>query len=120
MTSRQALGVRGEEIAASFLADSGMTIVARNWRHPLGEVDIVAVEPGYWVIVEVKTRTGRGAGDPLEALTPTKVRRLRRLSAAWEQKQHTGQRKCRIDAVGVTFDFWGHPHIEHVKGIGES
>ena len=35
------LGPRGEDVAAGFLTDRGFRIVARNYRCPLGEIDIV-------------------------------------------------------------------------------
>src|SRR3954464_14821429 len=76
------LGRRGEDLAARYLTDLGYRILARNWRCRSGEIDLVAadLEPGRRTIVfcEVKTRSGLGFGDPLEAITWAKGRRLGR------------------------------------------
>ena len=70
------VGARGEDLAAAELERQGMTILARNWRCPTGEIDIVAAElaDGRQTLVfcEVKCRTGLGFGAPLEAITYAK------------------------------------------------
>ncbi|MDD5564192.1 MAG: YraN family protein, partial [Thermoanaerobaculaceae bacterium] len=60
----------GETVAALLLRLKGYRIEARNWRCPLGEIDIVAWDGTTLVFVEVKTRTGTGAGSPEDAVTP--------------------------------------------------
>jgi putative endonuclease len=75
------LGAQGEVLAARWYAARGYTIVARNWRCPDGELDLVAARPGELVFCEVKTRTSNRFGSPAEAVTPAKQRRLRRLAA---------------------------------------
>ena len=82
--ARQTLGARGEDLAVAELERQGMTILARNWRCRLGEIDIVAAEVvgGRTTVVfcEVKCRSGLGFGDPLEAITWKKLRTLRSLA----------------------------------------
>ena len=59
----------GEVAAVQYLVKQGWTIVARNWRCSLGELDIVARTPGpdpVLVFCEVKCRSGLGFGDPLD------------------------------------------------------
>ncbi|HRE25340.1 MAG TPA: YraN family protein, partial [Anaerolineales bacterium] len=51
-------------------------IVARNWRCPLGELDVVARDAQGWLFVEVRTRRGRGFGTPEESLTAAKRRHV--------------------------------------------
>ncbi len=50
-------GVRGEEIAAQWLAGRGFSILERNWRYRGAELDIIAVYEGVLRIVEVKSRS---------------------------------------------------------------
>jgi putative endonuclease len=56
MARKDELGRRGEDLAVDFLQRSGYEILARNWRTPTGEVDIVARMGAVTAIVEVKTR----------------------------------------------------------------
>src|SRR5699024_12473521 len=77
---RQALGGRGEDLAAAFLEDAGLVIIERNFRCPRGELDIIARDRETAVFVEVKTRRTAALGSPLEAVTRTKLARLRLLA----------------------------------------
>src|SRR3990172_1890378 len=77
---RQRLGRRGEAVAEDYLRRRGCRILARNYRCPLGELDLVAEEGGVVVFVEVKTRRGSQAGSGAEAVGPHKRHRLLRLA----------------------------------------
>ena len=61
----------------------GYTIIARNWRCPRGELDVVAWRDGVLAVCEVKARRSTNFGDPFEAITPAKMQRLRRATAAF-------------------------------------
>ncbi|MEC4840811.1 YraN family protein [Mycobacteroides chelonae] len=77
-STRAQIGSRGEDLAADYLSKDGFTVLDRNWRCRYGELDIIAADGEVLVFVEVKTRTGRAFGTPAEAVTHTKLRRLRR------------------------------------------
>jgi putative endonuclease len=112
------LGRDGEDLAAAYLRSRGMRIVGRNWRCRAGEIDLVAVDGRWLVVCEVKTRRSVSAGEPVEAVTPEKVRRLRRLAAAWVEA-HTGpHRAVRIDVVTVRWFVDRQPVVRHLKGVG--
>ena len=113
------LGRDGEAAVVAHLRRLGWSIVARNWRPDSdlrGEVDIVAHDGPTLVFCEVKTRSGALAGDPLEAVTPAKARRLRALAAAWLAEHPQPYRPVRIDVVGV---HWPPaaiaPSLHHVR-----
>ena len=65
--------------------------------------------------MEVKTRGGAGFGHPLEAITPRKLARLRRLAGAL-CAAHGPVRALRIDAVAVVAGREGIT-IEHVRQV---
>ncbi|HXD27539.1 MAG TPA: YraN family protein [Arthrobacter sp.] len=101
MNHNQQLGNTGELLAAQFLADRGMRVLARNWRCRTGELDIVAVDGGTIVAVEVKTRSGLGFGHPAEAVDARKLLRLHRLASAWCRENGCGRQRRRVDVVSV-------------------
>lgn len=106
MAAKDDLGRRGEEIAAEHLSALGWQIIDRNWRCVQGELDIVADDAGTTVVVEVKTRSSLVFGHPLDAVTPRKLARLRRLAGAWcsahaSDAVGAGHRALRIDVIGV-------------------
>ena len=98
---RQALGGRGEDLAAAFLEDIGLVIIERNFRCPRGELDIIARDGETAVFVEVKTRRTAALGSPLEAVTRTKLARIRMLAGIWLSGQPEFYPATRIDAVGI-------------------
>jgi putative endonuclease len=110
------LGRRGEKAAAAYLASLGYRILDRNWRCASGEIDIVALDRGELVVVEVKTRSSRSYGDPLEGVTPQKLTRLCVLAGAW-RRAHRGVRASgtRIDLIGILLARHVDPVIDHLR-----
>jgi putative endonuclease len=78
-------GRRGEDLAAEFLTERGYRIVARNVRVPGGEIDLVCVESGTLVFVEVKSREGPSFGSALTAVDAQKRRKLRMIASDYAQ-----------------------------------
>jgi putative endonuclease len=112
------LGQQGEQLAAKFLTDAGLSVLGRNWRCTLGEIDIVALDGRTLVVCEVKTRSGLGFGTPLEAVTRQKAHRLRLLAVAWVRAHGLVFDQIRIDVIGVLRAASGEFSIEHVRGVG--
>jgi len=115
---KDALGRRGEQLAAEYLQRAGMRILDRNWRCAEGEIDIVAAERRALVVCEVKTRSGTRYGSPLEAISRNKRIRLRRLAVRWLDAHGVLFDEVRIDVVGLLRDRSGNFTIEHVRGVG--
>ena len=117
--TRNDLGALGERIAVDHLASQGLRIIDRNWRCRYGELDVIAAEgDGTVVFVEVKTRTGDGFGGVEEAVSPRKVRRIRRLAGVWLAGQDRGWTHVRIDVVGVRIGRQRTPEVMHLRGVG--
>jgi len=115
--AKDALGAYGERVAAAHLVAAGMTVLDRNWRCPIGEIDIVARDGDVLVVCEVKTRSSTALGHPLEAVTARKAARLRRLAAAWITERQVHPPDVRIDLVGVLRPARGAADVEHVRGV---
>lgn len=117
VTVRQAVGAYGERIAAARLEALGMHVLERNWRCAEGEIDIVALDGGTLVVCEVKTRRSGDFGGPLEAVTPTKSQRLRRLAACWLRDHPTASpTEVRIDVVGILRPPRGAARVDYLRG----
>jgi putative endonuclease len=118
--TRAEIGAIGERLAAEHLERAGMRVLTRNWRCRYGELDLIATEPSTRtvVFVEVKTRTSEQFGGLAEAVTPAKVRRLRRLAGIWLAGQDASWAAIRIDVIGVRFGRTRTPEIIHLEGVG--
>jgi putative endonuclease len=116
--AQDAVGRYGERIAAQHLRGAGYEVLDRNWRCRWGELDLVARDGCDVVAVEVKTRRSTTAGHPLEAVTPAKVARLRRLLGEWLSVHDTvSARSVRVDVVAVLRPRRGPAVVEHVRGV---
>jgi putative endonuclease len=98
-----ALGARGEEQAAAHYRSMGYTVVERNWRCHAGEIDLICASPDGRTLVfcEVKTRTSNAHGHPLEAVPPSKQRRLRHLAAIYLLARAHYREEIRFDVVAI-------------------
>jgi putative endonuclease len=101
---KQRLGQRGEDIAAAHLREQGYQILARNWRCPAGELDIVAREGETLAFVEVRTRRGDRYGTPEESITPAKQAKLVELAQTYLQENDLSDENWRIDVVALEMD----------------
>ena len=93
-------GRAGEDRAAAFLATLGYRVLARNVRVPGGEVDVVALDGGFLVFVEVKRRDGTSFGGALGAVNARKRATLRRIAADYAQIV-APRAKIRFDVVAL-------------------
>lgn len=118
--SRAEIGALGEQLAVDHLEGAGLRVLARNWRCRYGELDVIAIDDAARavVFVEVKTRTSDQFGGVEQAVTPAKVRRLRRLAGLWLGQQSGSWAAVRIDVVTVRIGRRRTPEITHIQGVG--
>ena len=95
-----ALGLSAESRAAAYLVAKGYRIVARRFRSPVGEIDIVARRRGTLIFVEVKAR--ERLDDAAEAVIPRQQRRIVAAAEAW-LAAHPDDNNCdmRFDVMLV-------------------
>jgi putative endonuclease len=79
----------------------GYRLVARNWRCPLGELDLVVARGDLLVFCEVKTRAATLLGAPFEAVTSAKRRKLRHLAEAFVADARPAGSTFRFDVASV-------------------
>jgi len=117
MAAKDEVGRYGEDVAARGLTEQGWEVLERNWRTTGGELDIIAVDHGTLVAVEVKTRRSSAYGSPQEAVTWRKLTRIRRLTAEWLAAQRRTFPAVRVDVIAVTVAHAGAASVEHLRGV---
>ena len=105
MAKHNETGLKGEQLAASFLENKGYNILERNWRFSHKEVDLVLQFREWLVFAEVKTRRGLGYGYPEEAVTAGKQDFLKKAAEAYFEA-HISFKKVRFDVISVVLDEW--------------
>jgi len=103
--SNISVGQLGEEIAEKYLRRHGYNVLDRNFRSKRwGEIDIVATDKDTLVFVEVKTREGTKCGEPVEAVTPFKLRALERAGHYYKMEHPETPEALRIDVIAIILD----------------
>lgn len=100
---RARVGVRGERLARRFLWWRGYRLVARNFRCPQGELDLVVRKGGQLVVVEVRTVTQSFLASPLDSVTWSKRRRVARAARRFVQLYGLQGCRLRFDLIGIRF-----------------
>ena len=102
---KQRQGGRYEKIAADFLQQQGLCIIANNWQQPkVGEIDLILLQPGRaWdtlVFAEVRKRKVSHYGDALTSITCAKQRKLIKTARFFlRQNPSYAHLDCRFDIV---------------------
>lgn len=106
-------GAAAEQAAAAHLARAGLSVRARNYRSPFGEIDLVMQEGASLVFVEVRYRSRSDYGLAAETVDRRKQARLRATAEHYLQRRRCTA-PCRFDIVAVTPGPEG-PRIEWLR-----
>jgi len=102
-TARARNGAAAESRAATFLEQAGLVLVARNYRSPHGEIDLIMQQEQTLVFVEVRFRGRRDFGTPAETVDRRKQSRLRATAEHYLQRDpRASKRPCRFDIVALS------------------
>jgi putative endonuclease len=102
MDQRRLLGDRGEDIAADFFIRRGYSVMARNWRDRVGELDLVVRKGDEVRFVEVKTRVSLLAGYPEASVTRRKLSKLEQLAEDFLDSRPDLPRDFHLDVLSLT------------------
>lgn len=116
---RDALGQRGENVAARYLRNQGYKIIERNFRCEVGEVDIIARDGRTLVFVEVKTRAYDDP-TPEEQINDIKRHQLTKAAKYYLSRYGTPQPPARFDVVAIVWPTGRDPQIRHTPDAFEA
>ena len=103
--NRKQKGNAGEEAAVQYLISQSYEIVERNWRCRSGEIDIIAMNSGSLVFVEVRSRSrGILQGTAEESVTASKIRQVRSVAEFYLYTKHQTDTSITFDVITVILD----------------
>lgn len=110
------LGRRGEKLAARYLRRNGIKLLARNYRCPVGEADLIGLDGETIVFAEVKTRSGTDQAAPEANVDARKQRHCRNVARYYLSRHDTADRPVRFDVLAVVLppDRRAKPRIRHI------
>ena len=117
---KQELGIAGEEVAFKFLKKKGYRILERNYKTPLGEIDIIAQDRDCLVFVEVKSLSDTSYILPQEMLNKRKQEQIIKVALSYLKAKGLRDTDCRFDCVAVVFSLGKEPEIELIKDAFQS
>lgn len=116
---KDSLGDRGENCAARYLRKQGYRILIRNFRCPLGEIDIVARDGRTLVFCEVKTRV-EDSPAPEQQINAFKRHQLTKAARYYLSRYGTPQPPARFDVVAIVWPDGEEPEIRHTTHAFEA
>jgi putative endonuclease len=112
------LGPLGETKAVEYLKNNSYKILARNFRSRFGEVDIIAKDKDFLVLVEVKTRSSLSYGRPEEIVNSQKIRSIVRVGQFFQLKYSLFHLSLRVDIIAIEMTKKGELlSLRHFKNI---
>ncbi len=99
---RQRIGQSAEGAAVEFLQSQGLTVLLRNYRGKVGELDIVARDGATLVVVEVRKRTSDRFGGAAASVDWRKQAKIRRTTALlMQQRTDLASMPVRFDVIAI-------------------
>lgn len=117
--SRARFWQTGEDVAVRHMKKCGYEILARNYRTPIGEIDIIARDKDTLVFAEVKTRRSVRYGAPKIAVTPKKQRKISMTALYYLKGTQAPHQKARFDVISIRNQATGTWDIEIIKNAFE-
>ena len=96
----------------------GYKFITRNYRCPLGEIDLIAKDGEHLVFIEIKTRRGKSIDYAKEAIDQRKMRQISKVALTYMKENNCLDRKARFDVVAIKMD-QGKEEIEIIKDAFE-
>ncbi len=91
-------GLAAEKLAATFLANQGLNLVAQNYHCRFGEIDLIMRDANTLVFIEVRLRSNKQFGSAAASITPQKQQKLM-LTAQHYLQQNPQKNACRFDVL---------------------
>lgn len=120
-------GAKGEKLAALHLVSNGYTLVAGNFKVPVGrnsvgaqvtgEIDLIALDGDTLCFVEVKTRRSAKFADPLSNVDLRKQRQITRTARIYRRVFGVYDMPYRFDVISVLLEKGVPPKIELIRAF---
>ena len=115
---KKEVGQRGEDLAVDYIQNSGYTVLERNYRCKLGEVDIIARDNDTLVFIEVRTRSSIDFGLPQESINRRKRHQISKVALEYLTRKKLKNIPARFDVIAISLK-GEKEKVEHFKDAFE-
>jgi putative endonuclease len=117
-STRAERGQYGEDLAVAYCKHTlGFQVIARNWRYKRDELDIVCVDTGVLVFVEVRARAANALVGGYHSIDAHKKRVLQRGSKAYINQLQNPPKHVRFDVIEVSLSDDGEGDVRHYGNV---
>lgn len=116
MYEKHVVGKLGEEIAEKYLTQNNYKIIEKNFSCSFGEIDIIAKDEEEIVIIEVKTRTNKNYGLPIDSVTKIKQKHMKKVAEFYLNIRGFENENIRIDVIEIYIKN-NKCYVHHIKQI---
>lgn len=121
MKNRYQKGYSGgyaEELVVRYLTKKDFKVIKRNYRCPVGEIDIIAQKDEYICFIEVRSRSSGDYGEPYETVTYPKQRKISKTAKYFilEHPEYYNKYSFRFDVASLVFINDKDYSIEYISG----
>lgn len=110
------IGKQGELFAEQYLEKQHYTLIQKNFRCKLGEIDLIAKDGHIVVFVEVRTKTSTLYGPAYNSVTPRKQKQVKRVALFYISQHNLVNTQFRFDVIGITLNAeTGAYHLDHIQ-----
>ena len=114
--NRRTTGKNFEEIASQYLEKQGLKILVKNYRCFQGEIDLIAENSEYVIFVEVKYRKDNTYGEPWEAVSKAKQKKICKVARQFCYTKNV-KKQIRYDIISICKEeiFWIQDAFFHIE-----
>jgi putative endonuclease len=118
---RRWFGGRSERVAARYLRRQGFRIVTRNYFTPYGEIDLIAIEAGCIVFVEIRSTHFDDPSAPAESVDRLKQTKITRSALDFLRRRGLLEQPARFDVLILSWpEGLREPRIDHYRHAFEA
>ncbi len=117
-STRAARGQYGEDLAADYCKHTlGYRVIARNWRWKRDEIDIICVDAGALVFVEVRARAAHALVGGFHSVDAHKKKVLQRGCKAYINQLQNPPKHFRFDVIDVSISEDGEGDVRYYRNV---
>lgn len=110
------IGFYGESLAKNLLESKDHKVIDKNFYSSFGEIDLISKDKNILVFTEVKTRVSLKFGTPLESLTLSKIKNIKKIATYYLHKNKLYDNFVRFDVIEVFIDLHKSKYvINHIE-----
>lgn len=104
--SKRSIGQYYETLAENFLKKHQLKTVKKNYTCPQGEIDLIMLDAGTLVFVEVKYRKSANYGESIEMISSAKMKKIKTAAQHYLQTKSINENSLsiRFDAIAINSD----------------